>query len=125
MVEKGEYRLDVLWEIDFDALEDPRWRTSQEGLLCEQGDVKKTVKEMISDVMKFHKRWEQEKKKYDQKMVKEMEMEDSAESLKAMYSPSLHHFQHRSTMYGPNPTRMTTSKHWWMPGRVRQDIHVL
>ena len=72
MVEKGEYRLDVLWEIDFDALEDPRWRTSQEGLPCEQGDVKKTVKEMISDVMKFHKRWEQEKKKYDQKMVKEV-----------------------------------------------------
>ena len=71
MVEKGEYRLDVMWEIDFHALENPSWRP-QEELSCEQGDVKKTVKEMISDIMKFKKRWEQEQKKYNQKMVKEV-----------------------------------------------------
>ncbi|XP_067042638.1 uncharacterized protein [Acropora muricata] len=71
MVEKGEYRLDVMWEIDFDALENPTWR-SQEGLSCDQGDVKKTVKEMISDIMTFHKRWEEEENNYDQKMVEEV-----------------------------------------------------
>ena len=70
MVEKSEYRLDVIWEIDFDALDNPPWRT-QEGLSCEQGarDVKKTVKEMISGIMKFHKRWQEEKDNYDQKIV--------------------------------------------------------
>ena len=66
MVEEREYRLDVM--LDFDALENPPWRT-QEGLSC---DVKKTVQQMISDIMKFHKRWEEEKNKYDQKMVKEV-----------------------------------------------------
>ncbi|XP_067044394.1 uncharacterized protein [Acropora muricata] len=71
MVEKGEYRLDVMWEIDFDALENPTWR-SQEGLSCDQGDVKKPVKEMISDIMTFDKRWEEEENNYDQKMVKEV-----------------------------------------------------
>ena len=71
MVEKGECRLDVMWEIDFDALENPSWHT-QEGLSCEQGDVKKTVKEMICDIMKFHKRWEEEENKYEQKIVKEV-----------------------------------------------------
>ena len=34
--------------------------------------MKKTVKEMTSDIMKFHKRWEEEENKYDQKMVEEM-----------------------------------------------------
>ena len=69
MAEKREYRLDVMWEVDFDALENPPWRT-QEGLSCEQGDLKKTVKEMISGIMKFHKRWEEEN--YDQKIVEDV-----------------------------------------------------
>ena len=55
----------------------------------------------------------------------QMEMEDSAEFWQAMYSPSLHRFQHQSTMFGPNLRKMITGKHWWMPGRVRQDILVL
>ena len=71
MVEKGEYRLDVMWEIDFDALENPPWRTKEE-LSCEQGDMKKTVKEMIFDIMKFHKRWEEEEATYDKAMVDEV-----------------------------------------------------
>ena len=71
MIEKGEYRLDVMWEIDFHALENPSWRT-QEGFSCQQGDMKKTVKEMISDVMKYHKRWQEEENKYNQEMVKEV-----------------------------------------------------
>ena len=71
MVEKGEYRLDVMWEIDFDPLENPPWRT-QVGLSCEQSDLKKTPKEMISDIMNFHKRWEEEENKYDQVMVEEV-----------------------------------------------------
>ena len=37
--------------LGFDALESPPWR-KQEGLSC---DVKKTVEEMISDIMKFYK----------------------------------------------------------------------
>ena len=67
MPEKIHYRPDVIWEIDFDALENPPWRM-QEGL---PGDVK-TVKQMISDIMKFDKRWKEEENKYDQKMVKEV-----------------------------------------------------
>ena len=69
MAEKGEYRLDVIWEIDFDALENPPWRTKEE-LSCEQGE--KTVKEMIFDIMNFHKRWEEEEATYDKTMVDEV-----------------------------------------------------
>jgi len=67
MPEKMHYRVDVIWELDFDALENPPWRMEEE-LSC---DVK-TVEQMISDIMKFHKRWKEEENKYDQKMVKEV-----------------------------------------------------
>ena len=67
MAEKREYRVDVRQKVDFHALENPPWRTRGK-LSC---DVK-TVEQMVSDIMKFHKRWEEEENKYDQKMVKEV-----------------------------------------------------
>ena len=67
MAEKREYRVDVRQKVDFHALENPPWRTRGK-LSC---DVK-TVEQMVSDIMKFHKRWKEEENKYDQKMVKEV-----------------------------------------------------
>ncbi|XP_068673152.1 uncharacterized protein [Montipora foliosa] len=58
------YPLDVLYEINFDALENPTWRT-QEGQM-------ETVEGMISDIMKNHKRWKQEEDNHDKELVKKV-----------------------------------------------------
>lgn len=58
-------------EVDFDALENPPWRTRRGGGLS--SDVK-TVEQMVSDIMKSHKKWKEEDNNYDQKMVKEVKM---------------------------------------------------
>ncbi|XP_068762265.1 uncharacterized protein [Montipora capricornis] len=64
MAKEVGYPLDILYEINFDALENPTWRT-QEGQI-------ETVEEMISDIMKNHKRWKQGENNYDKKLVEEV-----------------------------------------------------
>lgn len=64
MAKQVGYPLDILYEINFDALENPTWRT-QEGQI-------ETVEEMISDIMKNHERWKQGENNYDKKLVEEV-----------------------------------------------------
>ena len=55
--------------ISFDALENPKWRThgAQEAFSQDM-----TVEEMISDIMKYHKRWKEEEGDYDKKLIEEV-----------------------------------------------------
>ena len=52
--------------ISFDALENPKWRTQ------EAFSQVTTVGEMVSDIMKYHKRWKEEKDEYDKKLIGEV-----------------------------------------------------
>lgn len=53
--------------ISFDALEKPKWRPQE---ACSQGIM--TVEEMISDIMKYHKRWKEEEGEYDKQLIEEV-----------------------------------------------------
>ena len=58
--------------ISFDALENPEWRLRE---AHSKGDEGVTVEEMISDIMKYHKRWREEEKTYDKQVIEKVKDE--------------------------------------------------
>lgn len=56
--------------ISFDALESPKWREANS-----KDDEGVTVEEMISDIMKYHKRWREEEETCDKQVIEEVKDE--------------------------------------------------